>query len=429
MSRRKKGRKRNRINLGLYSLFFRILQMTLGLFLLRRWNVQAINRKLLFRLKPPYFIMPNHVSFWDPFIVASYVPHPVFYVTSDAQFRSPLLRRALALVGAIPKTKARSDTETIRTILSLRSQGAVVGIFPEGVRTWDGHSLPIIPATAKLVKLAKIPVVVPRIQGGFLSDPRWARNGRRGHIVIDYRLAVDADEAKRLSVEEIQRRIDEAIAYDSYEYQLEHREPFRGRHLAENVEKALFICPRCRSIGTLRSKNELLTCQECGYAVEYSAYGFLDKRSREFYFSSLHEWNQWQLAELKARIVELRKDRDGQGGPLFEDRRVWLWMGMRRMPIERFRIGRLSLYGDRVEFRSWRGLVISWPLADIEGINVQNKEHLEFFVGKRLLHFRFRRKFDSSYKWQEAVRMAQAMGRPEAGGSDAVPREPLAALS
>jgi len=405
---KRRGTFSSRMRFLFYALFFRLLKPFIGLYLKKKFNVQGINRKLLATLEPPYFIMPNHVGFWDPFLVASLVPHPVFWVTSDAQFRSPILRRALALVGAIPKTKGRADTETIKQILFLRSNDAVVGIFPEGVRTWDGHSLPIVPATAKLVRLARVPVVVPRIRGGFLSDPRWSRKSRRGKIEIEFQLAVSAAETRTLSVAEIGKRIQTCIDNDSYEFQLDRKIPYRGSALAENVEKALFICPRCKAIATLRSKGELLSCLSCGYSVEYSHYGFLDTRSREFFFSSIHEWNQWQLRELGHRLVDL----DPQGPALFDDGRVWLWTGIRRMPIQRFRIGRLLLYKDRVEFRWRRKGLLVWPIQKIDGINVQNRERLEFYVEHTLFHFQFKRKCDSSYKWQEAVRMIQD-GLPE----------------
>jgi len=53
--------------------------------------------------------------------------------------------------------KIVSDFETVKTIIRLKER--VIGIFPEGARTWDGCPLPIIKSTSKLIKLLKIPVV------------------------------------------------------------------------------------------------------------------------------------------------------------------------------------------------------------------------------------------------------------------------------
>ena len=58
-------------------------------------------------LKPPYFVIANHVNFWDPFIVSLCVPEPIYFIASDAYFRSRILKRLLRLVGEIGRASCR----------------------------------------------------------------------------------------------------------------------------------------------------------------------------------------------------------------------------------------------------------------------------------------------------------------------------------
>lgn len=389
-----------------YPRIYRFLQLTVGTFLRYRYVVSASNRGVFAGLEAPYLVLPNHGSFWDPVFVSTYVPDPVYWIASDAQFRGAA-RYFLRLIGAVPKSKGVSDIETIRSIMDIRKRNGVIGIFPEGVRTWDGHSLPVIPATAKLIKLLKIPVIVPKISGAYLSFPRWARSFRKGQVSIAFQYAFTPAEIRESSVESIAERLNALLAHDAYQDELERPVPFVGHRLAESVERALFVCPDCRGIATLRSKDGILSCTACGYRVSYNEYGFFDKRSRHFYFASVHEWNDWQLGFL-ARTFRTEYV-PGLEKPFFEDRAVCLWIGYRSRPLRKLRIGRMQLLSDRIVFTTLRRERIIFDIGSIVGINVQNKERLEFYLSGVLYQFRFTRRSASAYKWQESVCILKEM--------------------
>ena len=87
-------------------------------------------------------------------------------------------------VQAIPKAQGKSDIETIRDISSALKGGGIVGLFPEGTRTWDGKMMDITSATAKLVRLFKVPTVFINIEGGFSKKPRWSHTERKGKVYL-----------------------------------------------------------------------------------------------------------------------------------------------------------------------------------------------------------------------------------------------------
>jgi 1-acyl-sn-glycerol-3-phosphate acyltransferase len=389
-----------------YPRFIKLLRPTLGLFLKNRYRMGSANARLIRGLKPPYVVLSNHGNFWDPFFVSAYIPYPIYWIASDAQFRG-YLRYLLQLVGAVPKSKVVADIDTIHSIMEIRKNGGIIGIFPEGVRTWDGHFMGTIYATSKLIKLLKIPVVIPVIDGAYLAYPRWARNIRKGQVTVTFKRVIQPEEIRALSVDEIHAELESVLDYDVHRDQLAARVPFKGKRSAETLELTLFVCPACESVASMKSAGDQFFCRKCGYRVRYDEYGFLEKRSQRLFFPSVHEWNEWQLRFLRERFEKNLPD--GRFNPFFSDSQVRVWMGFRSAPLKKLRFGRLTLYSDRIEFGSRRGERFVFPVRGVEGINVQHHERLEFYFEGSLFQFRFRRRGDSAYKYQEAVKILNGM--------------------
>ena len=386
-----------------YHTFNRLLRWTLGKSLAFMYRLKPEGLDILKKTSPPYLILANHGNFWDPFFIGSCVSRPVYYVTSDAQFRHPLMRFLLGLVGSIPKTKMISDFETVRQIMRIRQRRGVIGIFPEGRRTWDGHTLPVLFPTAKLIKLLKIPVIIVLLKGSYLSLPRWTKRRRKGEVAIKFNLGLSLEEIKELSVEKIHQKLVRLLEYDEFEFQREHMIAFSGRSRAEFLERVLFICPHCRTLGKLHSRRSRFFCRRCGYVTYYNRFGFFERRSQRLYFDTIREWNLWQLAHLKNLLVSLKAQ--GVVGPVFRDRQVLAFTGYRRIRLRRPRFGNMVLFVDRVEFNPLNLRKIVFPIAELAGVNVQNNGALEFYAGGILYSFRFLNERTSSYKWMNALNL------------------------
>ncbi len=393
--RRKKRREGRRIRS--FRFFWEFLRCTLGKFLSLQQNWQAENVKLLSAIDPPYLIMPNHNSMWDPFIIGYFSPHPIHYVAADAVFRSPLTRFLLELIGAIPKTKVLSDLEPVQQIIKIRRQGGVIGIFPEGQSPWDGHTLPLIQATAKLIKLLKIPVIIPIVKGSFLSKPRWAKRRRFGVYSVSFSLGFSKEEVKMLSTEEILDKLENLLAYDEYDFQKKRMVTFKGKDRAEYLEFALFLCPQCHGISSLRSHGDLYTCRSCGYEVFYNEFGFFEKRCGNLVFDSVRTWNLWQVEYLEKLIDEWRKFSPSQ--LLIEDEGVRMYIGYKDEPLEYAGKGKIRLFSDTLLFIEDNGEKAEFPLQEIRGANIQNNEKLEFYYRDELYRFDGRKNRISVYKW------------------------------
>lgn len=118
----------------------------------------------------PVVLVPNHKSFWDPFVVAIVLRRPVHFMGKAEHFDGPLARSFLRL-GAFPVQRGASDTEALVTARAILRRGGVLALFPEGTRVrTDGLGTPKRGA-ARLAIEAGAPLVPTTITG--TEKRRW----------------------------------------------------------------------------------------------------------------------------------------------------------------------------------------------------------------------------------------------------------------
>jgi len=392
--------------------FNKLVKFTYGLWLKAFFRVRGKNVQAARSLKPPFVLVSNHVTVLDPFILSVFIRDPVYWITSDGNMRSRLMRGLLRLVGSIPKSKAIPDLETVGwTVDVIRKRGGIVGIFPEGQQTWCGTTLPLIASTAKLLKLLKVPVLAAVIKGGFSSLPRWSWARRRGRIEVEWSLAFSSEDLKAMRHEEILARLGEVLAHDEAAWEERTREPFEAIRRAEHIELALFMCPRCESVGSLRSFRSGLQCQACGMSLKLDAFGRFKGRKGDLSpFATPRDWERWQASAFPERLRREGAARPER--PLFSDAGAMLLRGHRMNPLRRVRTGTLILYPTRIELATILGERLSFPLESIEGVGVLKRNTLEYYVGRELFQIRFPLRSASARKWQEAV---EALARTRFG--------------
>lgn len=363
-------------------------------------NLQSINRE-----RGPVILLGNHTSSVDPFLVAMFVNRPVHFVASDSNFRKPLLAVILRFLGTIPKTKVVSDLETVKAIVAVKQRNGIIGIFPEGQNSWDGHTLPLVPATDKLIKSLKIAVYRAQIRGSFFTLPRWARGPRRGGIVIRYDRVLEASEVRRRSLAEVAAAIDHAVQYDAYDDYRKSPFVYRGSRPAEYLERALFICPNCNEYHTLVSWKTRFSCRSCGYTLEVKpSLQFTRPDGQAPHFSNVRDWSLWQRRQYES-FLAAALNRDGNEAAILVEQGVRLERGYRDNPLKLVGEGTLWLYPDRI-VTDITGAP-QFAMQDIDGMNVQNNEHLEFYFQNSLFRVTTLDPRGNTYKWVTAVRFIQ----------------------
>lgn len=246
----------------------------------------------------PSIIISNHVTNMDPFFVGLAIKNgPPAYVASEHLMRlGPVSKLINALFEPIARPKAASGAKTVKLILRRLQDGDSVVLFAEGDCTWDGLSHGIFPSTGKLIKSSGANLVTFRIEGGYLSQPRWAKKLRpmrmHGTPVGFY----TPEELDGMTPEEVTALVDRDIFEDAWARQREQNLEIRSDRRAEGLENALVMCPKCGGIGTLTSRDNTVFCRKCGMNAFVEKNGFFGSPSP---FETVAEWEAWQRAELR----------------------------------------------------------------------------------------------------------------------------------
>jgi len=241
----------------------------------------------------PCLIISNHVTNWDPLLLSmSFRKQQISFVASEHLFRMGWLSKLIRwLVAVIPRRKGSTGMDTAMACLRQLRAGQSVCIFGSGETSWDGLSTPVLPATAMLAQISGATLLTYRIEGGYLTNPRWGKGLRRGkmhgHVVGVY----TPEQLKAMKKEEILNAINSDIAEDTWQNQRENPVAYKGKNRANYLEGALFICPACKQLGALHSEGEHLHCA-CGHTVRLTETGFLEPAQP---FETLAQWESWQL--------------------------------------------------------------------------------------------------------------------------------------
>ncbi len=330
-------------------------------------------------LDQPSFILPNHVTNWDPLLVGIASPRMMYYVSSDHIFRLGWISRLLVfLVAPIPRVKSSTDWKTVSSIIKLIREGHNICIFPEGNMTFGGETEELHATTAKLIKHTGAGLITYRIEGGYLTEPRWSRSLRRGSMA-GYQVQVyTPEEIKNMSEEELMKRISEDLYTNAYEEQKKRKSPiaFRGNHLAENLETTLYLCPSCDKIGELKSKDNTLFCT-CGLKLRYTVYGYLESFTHDKApFTTVLSWFRWQSRRIEEMAAKLRNHPKDEAITSDEDQSLWKPQKAKR---NRFLAeGRLQLFADKLAFQAADGQAFTFPLSQISDIAIHGQKTLIF---------------------------------------------------
>jgi glycerol-3-phosphate dehydrogenase (NAD(P)+) len=86
----------------------------------------------------PVIVAANHRSFLDPFVIATMVRRPMYYVAKKELFGPAWLAWILNALGAFPVDRGAGDGDMIETARAILERGDTVLIFPEGTRVRPG---------------------------------------------------------------------------------------------------------------------------------------------------------------------------------------------------------------------------------------------------------------------------------------------------
>jgi glycerol-3-phosphate dehydrogenase (NAD(P)+) len=129
----------------------------------------------------PVIFAANHRSFIDPFVIATMVRRPIYYVAKKELFGNRVQAWVLNALGAFPVDRGSADQDMIDTAKAILARGDCVLIFPEGTRVRPGPPGPPKRGIGRLALESGVPVVPVAVIGttdirrGWRIRPRKVR--------------------------------------------------------------------------------------------------------------------------------------------------------------------------------------------------------------------------------------------------------------
>lgn len=336
------------------------------------------------RYKPKsknFIVISNHSDGLDPILIMCSLKKYIRFVAGDHTILNPWAKFFFKdLSGWIIKDRDNPASVLFNDMKASADEGVPTGIYVEGTITPNGETGFFSPRTGDFVKNLGVSLITYRIKGGFFHMPRWGTGLRRGPLRGKVMGEYSAEELSRMTGEEVNEIIKRDIYVNAFEEQRKRPRTYKGKNLAEHVERVLFVCPHCEKVGTMHSKGNYLTC-DCGYQVEFGRDGFFHQSQKELVFDNVLDWDKWQKPTWKQQVLDTP-----DGGLVFEEKDQIVYTMIKRKRVELSDDATLRLYKDRFELYLNPKQTIVMPIKELKLVLNVSVQSLMFIDSEHFLY-------------------------------------------
>ena len=266
-------------------------------FTLKKTNMESVDG--------PYLMLVTHSSFVDFLVmqvaVQPYKANNVMTLEGFNTYTEPLMRA----MGVLATRKFISDLHLIKNIkYCIDKLKNPFVLFPEARYSLDGCTSYLPASTGKLIRMLRVPVVVLRIHGNFITNPQWNKIEKNNRIEAEMIQIITPEEAKKMSVDEINARVREYFEYDDFKWQYENKVKVDHPKRAEGLHCLLYKCPACKTENEMDSSGTKLWCMHCQKEWEMDEYGRLHASNGETEFAHIPDWSNWERECVRKEIEE-----------------------------------------------------------------------------------------------------------------------------
>lgn len=377
----------------------RLARLTYSRLVRRKYQIKLENQQLLDQIDGPFLLLSNHSHGIDFIMLSSSFPFHLKWVTGAYLFKMNAFVHYVvnSIAQCIAKEQGKSDLSTIIEMKKALAGGSVVGLFPEGTRTWDGDSIPSSGSVlAKLVCYLKVPVMIVSCEGTYACKPRWAMRESKGPVFINLKALLRPSEFLTLKIEKLEEKLDSLLFFSNDQWQDSHHIAYKSDHKAEGLQRVLYACPKCLSIGTHTASGNRMKCSCCGAETEVDEFQKLHSEATPM--TTVHQWHLWEQTLLDSPDTVFKPEEG-----------VLLQVG----DIDQYKTvsKHITISADSkaitVQCNDRDRKKYEFALNQITSIAINAKQTLEFFIGHDL--FRIRLKEDGcALKYRELALAQQS---------------------
>ena len=262
--------------------------------------------------KGPAFYLWNHTNRRDEhFCMHMAYPARMTPVCEWNEFFRSHTHFMLRSYPCIPKKVYANDLTSLRGMNRIIKQGGVILMAPEGTPSLYGGNQPVVPGTGAFLKHYKIPVYCGKIQGGYLSNPKFdCFYDRLGKVYCTQFKLFTPEDLERLSPEEIEDKINEAFDQEDYSWNKKMRIKYKREKkgsLTDKMEYAFYLCPKCgHEYEMAHTEDNKIYCKHCGNTAIVNEYGdLIPETEKDVFPETPYVWGNNQRRKV---IEDIRKD-------------------------------------------------------------------------------------------------------------------------
>ena len=242
-----------------------------------KYNLKIVRNELK-GVKTPYVLLANHESGIDVVTLSGAIRRRAHFIMSHSFYHTLGMRWALDACGLIPKQQFQTngtDMKKMKAAVATNKLGLV--LYPAGMMSENGGATPMPKSTGRVVRWFNQDVYVAKVEGTYLTKPKWSKNLRRGKATLSIYKLFDAETLKTMNDDDIQEAIEKELYFNAYENQERNKTIYRNGDNIEGLEYVLYQCPKCgkKHVMVVENKNTI-KCKECGYGLIADKYGFLN---------------------------------------------------------------------------------------------------------------------------------------------------------
>lgn len=257
----------------------------------------------------PVIVVSNHASRFD-YAFVNYVMkrRRINFVAAENEFHRSKFKLVFGLGRVIPKRNFVPDTKTIQGIARIlkKEKNGCVALFPCGMSTASGAQQPSMLGTGKLLKHFGVHVLSIRIHGGYLVCPKFDVKERYGKVTVELDELFNPEQLQQLSAEEIERKVDEAIFTDDYEWNETRQHSYNRKDgkYAQNMEQIIYKCPKCSREMEMEGVDDVIRCKQCGNGARLDDKYNLIPLEGSLIPRNPRVWFDWQRRQMRKAVLD-----------------------------------------------------------------------------------------------------------------------------